>query len=373
MAGKKAKKISKKQIRYLNNIYYKPASGASFSSANTLLKEVERRGNKHKFTLNIIKQYLNMQRSHLLQKMSQSSFLRASYDALFQGYLIQFDLSYMKKYEKVNEDKKYILGVIDTLSKYAAVRVLENRDDDTVSQAMDDILSNLPFKVMYALSDLGSEFKGDEFKAVMTRHGIKHYTTYTSSAWVVERFFKTLKKKIQRYMIQKNTQKYIDVIQKIVESYNATPHSSLDNLRPIDINRSNQFKVYRFQEAKSMKKYKKRPFKYNIGDTVLISISKSIYDKKEMLLRWKPQVYTVYYRYKSKNGVNLYKLIYCDKKMLVGTFYEAEMSKIDPYKFYVIESVLKSERNRKQVTFQDQADCKKWITNKEYNRLKFNK
>ena len=43
----------------------------------------------------------------------------------------------------------------------------------------------------------------------------------------VERFIKTLKSKIYRYMVEKNSPRYIDVLPKIVDSYNKTWHSGI--------------------------------------------------------------------------------------------------------------------------------------------------
>ncbi len=45
-------------------------------------------------------------------------------------------------------------------------------------------------------------------------------------AATVERFVRTIKERVYRYFTHKNTKRYLDVLQKIVESYNQTKHSA---------------------------------------------------------------------------------------------------------------------------------------------------
>lgn len=49
-----------------------------------------------------------------------------------------------------------------------------------------------------------------------------------------------------RYFTKQRTHKYIDVLQDIVMSYNATPHKSLNNIAPRDINRNNEADVWAY-------------------------------------------------------------------------------------------------------------------------------
>lgn len=45
---------------------------------------------------------------------------------------------------------------------------------------------------------------------------------------------------MHRYMKKKRSFRYIDSIEAIVENYNKTPHSSLENKAPIEINENNE-------------------------------------------------------------------------------------------------------------------------------------
>ena len=48
-----------------------------------------------------------------------------------------------------------------------------------------------------------------------------------------------MKSRISRYMIEKNTRRYIDVLQKIVTSYNHTWHSGIRS-EPVNVNKQNE-------------------------------------------------------------------------------------------------------------------------------------
>src|SRR6218665_2265865 len=72
---------------------------------------------------------------------------------------------------------------------------------------------------------------------MLRKNAIKFYTTENSDtkASVVERFNRTLKTKMWKYFTYKNNQRYIDVLQDLVHSYNNTYHRSI-NMTPTEVN-----------------------------------------------------------------------------------------------------------------------------------------
>ena len=59
----------------------------------------------------------------------------------------------------------------------------------------------------------------------------------------VERFIKTIKNKIFKYMVEKNSPRYIEVLPKIVHSYNRTWHSGIRS-EPINVNKTNEKQLW---------------------------------------------------------------------------------------------------------------------------------
>ena len=85
-------------------------------------------------------------------------------------------------------------------------------------------------------TDKGSEFVNSTFQSMLKRHNIHFYTSENADikAAIVERFNITLKTKMYKYFTFKNTWRYIDVLQQLVE-YNATHHRTI-GMPPDEVN-----------------------------------------------------------------------------------------------------------------------------------------
>ena len=77
----------------------------------------------------------------------------------------------------------------------------------------------------------------------MKEYSVHHYFSTIGSASQIKRVNRTSRSKLLKYMIRKNTNNYIDALQNIVTSYNETMHSAI-GVRPYEVDRPNQFKVY---------------------------------------------------------------------------------------------------------------------------------
>ena len=71
-------------------------------------------------------------------------------------------------------------------------------------------------------SDAGTEFKNKWVQRLLDAHDIYHHVALNDDikANYVERFNRTLKTMIFRYLAKNKTDRDIDVLQKLVESYN---------------------------------------------------------------------------------------------------------------------------------------------------------
>ena len=83
---------------------------------------------------------------------------------------------------------------------------------------------------------------------------------------------------LYRYLNRNKTRKYLDVLPKLVETYNATLHRSLNNIAPKDVNETNETDVWaymylkpKFVNVKKKKTKRKRLFRFKIGQLVRIS------------------------------------------------------------------------------------------------------
>lgn len=62
----------------------------------------------------------------------------------------------------------------------------------------------------------------------MKTRNIRHFSSHgDAKAAIAERFNRTLKEKLYRYLTAKNTRPYLQTLQGIVQGYNATVHRSI--------------------------------------------------------------------------------------------------------------------------------------------------
>ncbi len=139
----------------------------------------------------------------------------------------------MTAYSKENDNNKYLLTCIDVFSKYAWARALKNKSRLEVTKAFKSILEEgrVPKKLQ---TDKGMEFFNKHFQDFMKEHDIHHFATATDlKASVVERFNRSLKSQMWRFLTATNSQRYIDVLQDIMQGYNSSYHRSI-KMRPVN-------------------------------------------------------------------------------------------------------------------------------------------
>ena len=166
-----------------------------------------------------------------------------------------------------------------------------------------------------------------------------------------ERFIQTIKNKIYRYIVEFNDERYIDVLDAMVEAYNNKFHSGI-GIEPINVNYLNASQVWwqmylpvEFYEGNIPQKPKKPRFKFQIFDTVRVSLIPELFDRKYDQ-KWSTEVFLVKERFWIQN-LPLYKLMDISDKHndISGTFYQNELQKVnfDPDKLFAIEKVFHSD------------------------------
>ena len=130
---------------------------------------------------------------------------------------------------------------------------MKNKDKSTSVNAFKTILSHMGIpKTIY--SDQGSEFKNDEFQALLDKHNIKIIFTL-SHAPFVEVFNKTIKYKLIKYMELNDTKNWIEFLQPVLDAYNNTPHSTT-KVAPNKVNKTNEGEIAKLIRMKGkVKKY----------------------------------------------------------------------------------------------------------------------
>ena len=140
----------------------------------------------------------------------------------------------MQSLSKYNKGNKYLLCAIDLFSKYAWVVPIKDKKGVSIVNAFKKIISE-GRKQDEILVDQGSEFYNNSFKDFLKINNIKMYSTYNEGKSVVaERFIRTMKNKIFKYMTAISKNVYFDVLDDIVTKYNNTVHRTI-KMKPIDV------------------------------------------------------------------------------------------------------------------------------------------
>ena len=145
---------------------------------------------------------------------------------------------------------------------------------------------------------------------------------------VAERFIRTLKSKIYKYMTSISKDVYINKLDDIVDEYNNTYHITI-KMKLIDVKENTYINTDKETNDKDPK--------FKIGDSVRISKYKNIF-AKGYTPNWSEEVFVIK---KVKNTVPwTYVINDLNSKEIMGTFYEKELQKTSQEEFR-IEKLIK--------------------------------
>ena len=222
---------------------------------------------------------------------------------------------------KHNKNYKYMLNVIDLFSKYAYSIPLKSKSSGDIIEAFDKLFKISGRKPLKLWTDQGSEFINNKFKQFLKSNNIELYHVYNEGkACVVERFNRTLGEMIQKHLTSKNTDKYIDVLQKLLDEYNHRTHSTI-KLSPYEASKPKNRDVV----MKTIKdKISTLNPKYKVGDRVRIYRYKTLFEKGYKP-NWTKEIFVID-NIRSTNPVT-YKLKDLNSEDILGSFYKEEINK----------------------------------------------
>ena len=339
--------LSQEENQYLTRIYNDPRHPASFQAPRVVYEIVKQEG-LFQISFKKVKRWVANQESYSKNKRVYNKFARNR--VIVQGIDDQWDadLAQMDKFAAENDNFKYLLCVIDIFSRFAWVVPLKNKFQTTIVPAFESVLEHSGRKPDRLRTDAARDFTSHQFQEMCKLFRIRHFTTSgEKQANFVERFIQTLKSRLYRFIIQKNSPRYVDDLQDIVHSYNNTFHSGIQ-MEPAYVNEHNEnvlwWQMYlpdEFFTGKKVKKFRKKPFELSVGDHVRISHPpeklKRKYDQN-----WTSEIFQIAERF-HRYEIPIYKLQDIAGEPVKGTFYEPELQKVDfdPEALGTIEQILK--------------------------------
>lgn len=315
----------------MNQIYYNTKSPGSFGGVDALYRQL-----KGKNTKKEIKQWLSGQDTYTLHKPVQRRFLRNRVIVNGINDQFQLDLADVSNISKYNKGVKFLLTGIDVFSKHAWAVPLKDKSGKSVRSALENILlERKPRKIQ---TDKGREFLNKDVQNLLKENDIKYFNSNNpeTKASVVERFNRTLKNRIYRYLTYKQTFKYIDVLEDILNSYNSSYHRSI-KMSPDDVTYENEKDVWHNLYSDTLKTIKKL-YKFNVDDYVRISIERVPF-RKGYKRGWTEEVFVITKRHSRNPPV--YNIRDLEGEDIEGTFYEKELQKIK-------KPILKKKRRKRK-------------------------
>lgn len=256
--------------------------------------------------------------------------------------LWQADLIDMQKISKCNNGYKYILTVIDCFTKFAWALGLKQKNKEHVCKAFKKILQSgrTPKNLQ---TDFGKEFYNNQFKNIVEKYNINHYSTYsTKKASIVERFIRTLKGKLYKQFYINGKYKWNNgVLNLKVYEYNNTVHRTVGQ-PPATISHDNKAIVMQRYMKKTHSKKIYTGKKFHVGDHVRISKYKACFDKG-YTPNWSTEIFKIY-KVQETNPTT-YLIEDCNCRPILGAFYYQELQKTKNHDVYLVERVLKRKGN----------------------------
>ena len=257
------------------------------------------------------------------------------------------DLMDLHMLGRYNKGFKYIVIFIDLFSRFLWAEPIKTKTAKEMLRVMKIVFKER--KPQSLRSDQGKEYMNKEVQQYLKGKNINHFVAYNElHANYAERVIGTLKRKLFRYFSKRQTYKYIDVLDYIVESYNNATHSSI-KMAPVEVTPENEQKLYEKLYLPEEIKNENTPvnFQFEVGDRVRLTYLRNPFHRgyQENYIE---EVFTITRKYKTHPP--RYKLKDHKGEEIKGSFYEPELQKayVDENTVYNIEKILRYKTKNKE-------------------------
>ena len=138
-------------------------------------------------------------------------------------YSFQIDLTFLPKYKEENEGNYVLFTAINVNTRFSYASYGKDKKGETIIKMLDDFLKDA--LIIHSItSDSGSEFTSGASTEWFKKHDVKTYfhTGDSHRLGIINRFHRTLKQKLLKYMIATDSTRWIDIMKKLIENLNNT-------------------------------------------------------------------------------------------------------------------------------------------------------
>jgi hypothetical protein len=271
--------LTKKQRKKIKKLYYDPTQRLTHGAK--LHKKVSG------ITLAQINDFIQEQKTGQLYRQSHR---RQYYPITAPPHSYQADLIFMKD-KNINNGYDTALTLIEITSRRGYCYPMKGKPTAQVMLAIKQFLKDVDRTIMNLTTDMGSEFRSGKFKALMTRYNVKHVLADEgdhSKMGMIERFNRTVKALMSKYMTAYKTKKWIDALPDLMYNYNHTIHSGI-GFSPANVG-AREGALIRIAARDKTRKLDSRK-NLNVGDKVRVRKQRGLFSKEGR--RWSNEVFTI--------------------------------------------------------------------------------
>lgn len=301
-----------------------------------------------------------------------------------KNYLFQMDIADMfgdnrNRISKMNDSSKYILIIVNCLTKRVYAYPLINRNNFTIIDVLKKAFKDIGLKPCKDKKHFLTNFQVDkefivgiELQKFFKNYCLNvYYTQSVFKAAMAERFIKYCKEKLASRMEALRTEKWTTLLKDIVFQYNTLRKHSSTNLTPMEAEKYPSAALMRILEKNHKKAAKyppKKSYKFKVGQNVrLLQKSKNVF-RKNYQRRFTANTFIIYHRRKV-NYINIYYLKTRKGEKLKGSFREDELRLANTTDEVYPYTIIKRRNNQSLVHYDGFPSSEdEWIENNELDR-----
>jgi hypothetical protein len=194
----------KEKVQFLENYYYNIRNPAAYTTPEKLYQTLK--SNKdYKFSKYFISKWHIKQDAYTLQRQIRRPVKIPNIRVSGLNVQWSMDLMDVQNLSKENDCIKFLLILIDTLSKYLRIVVLKQKSARDVLNAVKQVFES-GVKCQTLRSDRGGEFKNRLLLNYLKNEGVRiFFANQNSKASIAERVIRTICGRLYRYFQKQRT------------------------------------------------------------------------------------------------------------------------------------------------------------------------
>jgi|ETNmetMinimDraft_14_1059893.scaffolds.fasta_scaffold05646_2 hypothetical protein len=315
-------KIPVKIRKKMHDIYYRKKADSYLASLSYLLKHYGEYSKYWKLFLHENTGYVSTRGT--IRKFQRRKYLVSEIGVSFQADICVLLTAFGERLSKHNKGIKYLLVLVDMLSRKIYVYPLTTKSSTSVAKALEHFFKKMNGSVLYLMTDMDGCFYGNTTKTILNKYGVKLYSSKNVEikSSLVENRIKLLKFSIFNYITQNNTFNYTKDLSEIVETLNNRKHSRL-KISPNEVTKYDQSFLFHSLHRNNIKTSHS---KLRINEIVRISIPKKTFSKESTRYFWKKELFAIN-KIVDLNPI-MYQISDMENNIIEGMFYEKELIKV---------------------------------------------